>query len=98
MAKHLAEYLAVDPTSKTGLRWIRKPAKCINVGAEAFPTLDAGGYYNGRFDGKGVRAHRVVFYLTHGYWPAAVDHENGCVRIIKRATCVMGTNTLTTTT
>ncbi|ANT45393.2 HNH homing endonuclease [Pectobacterium phage PP90] len=47
------------------------------VGAEAFTTIKGDGYYGGKFKRKTYSAHRVVFFLTHGYWPACVDHVDG---------------------
>ena len=32
------------------------------------------GYYRLRYKGKSYYQHRVVFFLTHGYWPTEVDH------------------------
>lgn len=46
---------------------------------------DIRGYGRLWFDGKKHQAHRVVFYLCHGYWPQlpmVVDHvcnRKGCV-------------------
>lgn len=36
------------------------------------------GYYYVRFEGRLRLAHRLAWYLTHGYWPKAdIDHING---------------------
>lgn len=35
------------------------------------------GYYRGQLDGVKYKAHRVVFFLTNGYWPECVDHKDG---------------------
>ncbi|BEQ12870.1 hypothetical protein Ep4_011 [Pseudomonas phage Ep4] len=43
-------------------------------GYPAFTNIDTAGYYQGGFQGKKYRAHRVVYFLVHGEWPAVVDH------------------------
>ena len=72
----LADYLVVDTTSPTGLRWI-KDRRRIRTGMEAFTCIDRTGYYVGGFNGKKYGAHQVVFYLTHGRWAVQVDHIDG---------------------
>lgn len=65
--------LVVDTTSPTGLRWKQRVNNRCHPELIAFTTLRKG-YYAGRFRGKDLEAHRVVFFLTHGYWPRIVDH------------------------
>ena len=67
----------MDASSRTGLRWIAKASSNTIVGSEAMASTMPNGYYRGRFAGKYLLAHRVVFYLTHGYWPTQVDHIDG---------------------
>ncbi|AKN21197.1 HNH endonuclease [Pectobacterium phage Peat1] len=75
----LREYLAVSTTSCTGLVWIKSPRAAIKIGTPAFIRQDKDGYFCGLFKRKPYRAHRVVFFLTHNYWPAQVDHIDGAV-------------------
>ena len=65
--RRLKEYIKIDETSKTGLRWIKdiKHSR-IKAGQEAFTTIDPNGSYIGSFQGKRYRAHRVVVYLRDG--------------------------------
>src|SRR5690349_16672604 len=35
---------------------------------------DTAGYGQFRFEGKNIKAHRVSFYLEHGYWPNHTRH------------------------
>lgn len=72
----LQDYIAVDTTSRTGLRWI-KVRKGVRLGAEAFTAVDNHGYFCGTFAGKKYTAHRVVFFLLNGYWAEQVDHIDG---------------------
>jgi HNH endonuclease len=37
------------------------------------------GYVRIRFRGKVLRAHRVAWFLSYGYWPKEIDHINGKV-------------------
>lgn len=73
---NIQDYIAVDPTSITGLRWI-KSRRGTTLGAAAFTAVDSYGYFCGCFAGKKNTAHRVVFFLVHGYWAAQVDHIDG---------------------
>jgi hypothetical protein len=72
----LTDYLVVDTTSPTGLRWIKNRRR-VKAGTVAFTCVDRTGYYVGVFNGKKYGAHQVVFFLTHGYWAAQVDHIDG---------------------
>lgn len=36
---------------------------------------DTAGYGQFRFEGKNVKAHRVSFFLEHGYWPKIARHS-----------------------
>lgn len=48
------------------------------AGFEGFRTPQKDGYLTGRVLGKRFFAHRVVYALHHGHWPAGlIDHENG---------------------
>ena len=71
------EYLYVDATSTTGLRWKKSPRARTLVGSEAFTSKCNGGYYHGVLRGRNLKAHRVVFALTNGCFPPVVDHING---------------------
>nr|DAV46123.1 MAG TPA: homing endonuclease [Caudoviricetes sp.] len=73
----LREYLYVDTTSTTGLRWKKAPRTRTPVGAEAFTSKSNRGYYHGMLRRCNLQAHRVVFALTSGFFPPVVDHING---------------------
>ena len=74
--KKIEDYLKVDSTSKTGLRWIKKPCKKVRVGDEAFTRIDSWGYYGGKFNYKSYSAHRVIIYLVHGKWSSRKLHTD----------------------
>ena len=75
---YIREHLAYDPTSPTGLRWAKTPPRSnIKAGTPAFTSENRGGYFHGRCQSKGLKAHRVVFFLVHGEWTRQVDHMNG---------------------
>ena len=48
------------------------------AGAEAFTTTSEDGYRTGTVGGKTYRAHRVIWLIQTGAWPAdEIDHRNG---------------------
>ena len=69
----LQETLLLDSNSPSHLVW----GTGRRAGMPALATRDAAGYLVGKVLGKTLKAHRVVFYLVHGYWPDQVDHING---------------------
>ena len=76
----IGDFLVVDTSSPTGLRWIKRPKYSkVCIGDVAFTSVghSAPGYYQGMFNGVQLKAHRVVFFLTHGYWSYVVDHLDG---------------------
>ena len=75
--KKIEEYIKLDATSPSGLRWIKKPSVAVNAGDPAL-CYENNGYYVGIFNGKHFRAHRVVWFLCNGEWPnGQIDHING---------------------
>lgn len=46
-------------------------------GKEALTSQDGKGYKCGSFDGRTVRAHRVIWKMIHGSDPNQIDHVNG---------------------
>lgn len=69
------EWFSYDP--ETGvMRWKKRKAQTIHVGDEAGIKLDFAGYKNVLFNGKRYKIHRLAWFMTHGYWPEAVDHIN----------------------
>jgi len=75
----IEDYLAVDNTSKTGLRWIKNKGTAYS-GNEAFTRVDPCGYYGGKFNSISYTAHQVIMYLTYGEWSTIkkhVDHIDG---------------------
>lgn len=75
MALH--DYLEIDTTISSCLRWKLAPSKRVRAGTPAFTTVDAYGYMRGMFQRKHYQAHRVVFYLAYGYWAEQVDRIDG---------------------
>ena len=73
----IRHYLAADPTSPTGLRWVVTPRGGPVAGDPAFTAVRDNGYHVGSVKYKLLRAHRVVWFLHHGTWPQQVDHLNG---------------------
>lgn len=77
MESRIKEYLAISSESPTGLVWIKSPASSVPQGAFAFTNI-VSGYYQGRLKGKYYKAHRIVFLLSHGFWPCGdIDHKDG---------------------
>lgn len=80
MGTVLKEYIGLDPDSPSGLRWLKRPAHSrVVVGSAAFNVSNKRGYLKGQLSGRTYYAHRVVYYLVHGYWPNFVDHIDGVV-------------------
>ena len=76
----LSDYLKVDSTSKTGLRWIKDRGTKVKAGDEAFTSIRSTGRYGGRFDYNHFDAHQVVMFLTYGEWSSIdkhIDHIDG---------------------
>ena len=77
--KNIKDYLKYDPTSSTGLRWIKSPSRKCKVGDEAFTRI-SGGYYGGIFNYVNYQAHQVIMFLQYGKWSDRsihVDHRDG---------------------
>ena len=48
------------------------------AGKKAFTSVNSDGYYIGSLLNKPIKAHSVVWALTHGAWPKGeIDHVNG---------------------
>ena len=73
--ERMREYLTVDLTSRTGLRWFRNSGRRNKVGGEA-GGLGGSGYFYVSFDGFYYLNSRVVLALTTGADLGAlqVDH------------------------
>lgn len=73
----LRQLLRYEP--ETGrMFWIARRGRAIPSGAEAFTTVDPGGYRQGRVFGTNIQAHRIAWALAHGRWPSSyIDHING---------------------
>ena len=77
--KNIKDYLKYDPTSSTGLRWIKSPSRRCKVGDEAFTRI-SGGYYGGKFNYVNYQAHQVIMFLQRGEWSSRkkhIDHSDG---------------------
>lgn len=79
--RRIEDYITIDETSKSGLRWIKDVKHSrIRAGQEAFTAIDSTGSYVGSFGGKRYRAHRVIVYLRDGIWSdnkLVVNHIDG---------------------
>lgn len=74
----IQEYLYLDSSSQTGLRWRKSLGPRGKKDAEAMTSITKKGYYSGRFIGVFYLTHRVVFFLDRGYWPGRmIDHIDG---------------------
>lgn len=65
---------------KSGYRDAQGNANIWNskwAGKEAFTSDNGDGYKTGAIFAIPVKAHRLAFLLTEGYWPDEVDHING---------------------
>jgi hypothetical protein len=78
----LREYLQLDPSTPSGLRWIKSTNGRIKAGQPAgSPNSD--GYYQFRLNRKHYKCHRVIL-LLNGIMPPEgcneVDHLIGIQR------------------
>lgn len=71
----LAQQIAYDPETGAFTRLIsrsRSPA-----GSRCDTSLDSHGYPRVRVGGEEYRAHRLAWFMVHGWWPPAdIDHIN----------------------
>lgn len=60
------------------LYWKRKPSKYgnIKVGDKAGSTHSIG-YRIVQLNGRKYKAHRIIFFMHHGYVPEEIDHIDG---------------------
>ena len=77
--KDIKDYLKVDPTSPSGLRWIKRPNSHRAPGDSA-GSRKTDGYWQIKFNGKQRTCHALVMELAgppkpEGIWH--VDHING---------------------
>lgn len=75
--EEIKAYLALDEASISGLVWRLKPSRPISAGSPALTGLRSDGYRGGKFKGRYLYSHRVVFFLANGYWAKEVDHIDG---------------------
>lgn len=79
--EYLKERLSYDP--KTGLLfWKHSDQHSVQwngrwAGKEAFTSTGKNGYKIGRIDYIGYLAHRVIWAISHNYWPNIIDHIDG---------------------
>lgn len=76
----IGEYLAVDSTSSTGLRWIVPTGHRAKAGDEAGterydPLKDRVSYSTG-FKGSNYLNHRIVYFITHKVDPDELDVDH----------------------
>lgn len=70
-----------DSLCHGGVRTAQWAADCWNTnnaGSEAFTAQNESGYHVGAILGHNFRAHRVIWAIVHGVWPAhQIDHDDG---------------------
>lgn len=71
----IREYLALDSSSPTNLKWIKPSGRRVELG-HVKGYLNSYGYVKVKIKGRAVSVHRAVFLLQHGYFPKEVDHIN----------------------
>ncbi|WMX18800.1 hypothetical protein [Escherichia phage vB_EcoP_PAS7] len=71
----IREYLALDPSSPTNLKWIKTSGSRVKLGSVQ-GYLNSHGYVKVKLKGKALSLHRAVFLLHYGYLPYEVDHVN----------------------
>lgn len=91
--KLVEQYLKLDSTSPSGLRWIKRPSPTVDKGDIAGYLHQNLGRWMVKFKSKLYLAHRIVFYLTHKKDPGdfQIDHINGdssnnCIGNLRLAT------------
>lgn len=75
----ILEHVYYDETSPTFLRWKNMFHKPKND-KPAMIEITKDGYYRGQACGRRFQAHRVSWFLNHGYWPdesQCIDHIDG---------------------
>ena len=87
------QYLKLDPTSPSGLRWIKCPSPAVKKGDVAGHLHQNSGRWIVKFKSKLYLAYRIVFYLAHRKDPKdfQIDHINGdtsnnCIENLRSAT------------
>lgn len=75
-ASKWVEYIHLDAESGL-LTWKKTTTNRVKVGAEAFAGLSTTGYLRGRFGGRHISSHRLVFLIFNGWVCDEVDHING---------------------
>src|SRR5678815_4163626 len=72
---YISAILRLDP--ETGKLFWKTPRRGVTIGDEA-GSIRRSGYRIVFIDGKEIRAHRIVWLLLYGCWPAQeIDHING---------------------
>lgn len=66
--------VSYDP--ETGLFYRKHGLGGIAAGAVS-GTVNSHGYVQLRINWRLVKAHRLAWFMTHGYWPTDIDHING---------------------
>lgn len=72
----LRQYLQLDPTIPSGLRWIKSPSNSITINQPAGRRASRG-YYSLRFRGRSYQCHQLILLFNEIYPPSGctqVDH------------------------
>ncbi len=76
----IKKHIKIDETAYGCLRWISHPSKwhSSSHAGKAVGTINGSGYYQCSIFGKVYLNHRVVFFLSNGFWPKKnIDHIDG---------------------
>jgi hypothetical protein len=73
MSKTVIDDIRYDPD--TGFMWWKKTGKGRKVDTP-IGTVGSQGYRNVTLAGKQYKAHHVVWFIHHGFWPEELDHIN----------------------
>lgn len=71
----IKDFLSYNDTTGE-FHWKKSPARPVKAGAKA-GNLDQHGYVKIHVCGRLLGAHRIAYFITHGFWPDYVDHING---------------------
>ena len=71
----LRENLAYEPLTGE-FRWLRRQTNALPVDAIA-GGVSVRGYVCIQIGGRKYKAHALAWFMTHGEWPALLDHING---------------------
>lgn len=71
-------HLTVDPSSPSGLRWVKPVKPCRIKPGDIAGKKESDGSWSVRFKNKRYKNHRIIFYLTteEDPGPSLIDHKD----------------------